>query len=293
MGRRYGGRVLVGLFLAVSVLGSLEAKEVQPAPKPTPPPPAIEAWAMLFQMLDRLRAAVAQHDLTLIHTEDPVASSAISTLIGQVANSWTANAAAQKIAWTALVRDISVLHAAADAAQEEACVELLKRVEDEFQKLWEDSDPAILAAAHQYAERYTCPMHSDVVGSKNDTCAKCGMALEQLVVLVPSDTDLATQHAVRATITTDAPLQPGKPVHGVLHLRRGENEPVTLPELIETHTRKIHLLIVDGSLTDYHHEHPQPTAAARGLCVRVYAEEAGTLSGLGGPAPDAARTSGV
>jgi hypothetical protein len=82
-------------------------------------------------------------------------------------------------------------------------------------------------------------------------------------VLVPSDAfagGLATQHAVRATITTDAPLAPGKPAHAVLHLRRGENEPVTLAELIETHTRKIHLLIVDGSLTDYHHEHPQPTA---------------------------------
>ena len=218
---------------------------------------------MLFQMMDRLRVAVAQRDLILVHIEDPVASTAVSTLLGQVVNSWTPNAAAKKIAWTVFVRDISALHTAADAAQEEACVELLKRVEDEFQKLQEDSDPAVLKAAHQYAERYTCPMHSDVVGAKDDTCGKCGMTLDQLVVLLPSDAiagGLAMQHAVRATITTDAPLQPGKPAHAVLHLRRGENEPVTLAELIEAHTRKIHLLIVDGSLTDYHHEHPQPTA---------------------------------
>ena len=29
--------------------------------------------------------------------------------------------------------------------------------------------------------------------------------------------------------------------------------------LIEAHTKKIHLLIVESSLTDYHHEHPEPT----------------------------------
>ena len=156
------------------------------------------------------------------------------------------------------MRDISALHTAADAAQAEACVELFRRVEDEFQELEKEADPAVLKAAHQYAERYTCPMHAEVIGGKDDTCGKCGMSLDQLVVLVPSDA--TALHAVRATITTDAPLEVGKPAHAVLHLRRADNEPVTPAELIETHTRKIHLLVVDGSLTDYHHEHPQPAA---------------------------------
>ncbi|MEO5718690.1 MAG: hypothetical protein ABIR29_08990 [Chthoniobacterales bacterium] len=221
------------------------------------PPAAVESWAMLLQMMDRLRSAVAQHDLTLIHLEDPVASTAVSTLLGQLENPPAPAAAARKIAWTVFVRDISALHTAADAAQAEACVILFQRVEDEFQKLEKDSDPAVLKAAHEYAERTTCPMHADVIGGKDDICGKCGMTLDQLVVLVPSDA--ATQHAVTATITTDAPLEAGKPAHAILHLRRGDNEPVTLAELIETHTRKIHLLVVDGSLTDYHHEHPQPT----------------------------------
>ena len=34
---------------------------------------------------------------------------------------------------------------------------------------------------------------------------------------------------------------------------------MTLGDLIEVHTQKIHLLINDASLTDYHHEHPKPT----------------------------------
>ncbi len=250
-------RLWFAFWLLAATLGSLNAKEVQPGSKPASPPAAVGSWAMLFQMMDRLRASVTQRDLTLIHLEDPVASTAVWTLLGHLESSSAPNAAAQKIAWTVFVRDISALHTAADAAQAGACVELLKRVEDEFQELEKKADPTVLKAAHQYAERYTCPMHADVIGAKDDTCGKCGMTLDQLVVLVPSDA--AMQHAVRATITTDAPLEPGKPAHAVLHLRRGDNEPVTPAELIETHARKIHLLIVDGSLTDYHHEHPEPT----------------------------------
>jgi hypothetical protein len=212
---------------------------------------------MLFQMMDRLQNAVGRRDLTLIHIEDPVASTAVSTLIDQLTDSGKATAAAQKIAWTIFVREISALHTAADAAQPEACVDLFRRVQNEFQQLQSDADPALLKAAHQYAERYTCPMHPEVVGGKGDTCGKCGMALDQLVVLVASEA--AAQHAVRATITTDRPLEAGKPARAILHLRRDDNEPVTPAELVETHTRKIHLLVIDGSLTDYHHEHPQPT----------------------------------
>src|SRR6185436_10030394 len=42
-------------------------------------------------------------------------------------------------------------------------------------------------------------------------------------------------------------------------LQKANGEPVLLADLIETHTKKIHLLIIDASLTDYHHEHPRPT----------------------------------
>jgi hypothetical protein len=42
-------------------------------------------------------------------------------------------------------------------------------------------------------------------------------------------------------------------------LQTANGKPVLLPDLIEAHTKKIHLLIIDSSLTDYHHEHPEPT----------------------------------
>jgi hypothetical protein len=252
-----------GAVFALWVLSSVDAKEAQPEPMAAPAP-AVEAWAMLFQMMDRLHSTVAQGELSLVHKEDPVASAAVSALLLELGKSSAPDIGARKIAWIGFVRDISALHTAADAAREDVCLALMKKMDTEFQQLQQRAAPALLKAAHQYAERFTCPMHPDVVGSKDDTCPKCGMLLDQPVVLLPSGpigAILMAQNALHATISTDAPLEPGKPTHAMLHLRRGVENPVTPAELIETHTQKIHLLIIDGSLTDYHHVHPQPTSA--------------------------------
>ena len=251
----------LALFL-LTLASSSQSAEPSPVTPTSTPAPAVEAWATLFQMMDRLRTAVAKWDLNLIDPEDPIASASVSTLLAEVSESSTPQSSAQRVDWIVFVRDISALHTAADAAQPEACVALLERLNNEFQKLQASADPAVLKAAQQYAERFTCPMHPDVIGARNDLCAKCGMPLDQAVVILPSrlgGSNLVAPQTVHATINTDAPLAPGKLVRAILHLRRAHDEPVTLAELIETHTRKIHLLIVDQSLIDYHHEHPQPT----------------------------------
>src|SRR4029078_12308753 len=64
---------------------------------------------------------------------------------------------------------------------------------------------------------------------------------------------------VRASISTAEPLTVGKPAGALLQLQRPNGEPVTPNDLSETHPNKIHLLIIDSSLTDYHHEQPIPT----------------------------------
>lgn len=38
-----------------------------------------------------------------------------------------------------------------------------------------------------------------------------------------------------------------------------DDKPITLSDLKEAHTKKVHLLIIDDSLTDYHHIHPEAT----------------------------------
>lgn len=44
-----------------------------------------------------------------------------------------------------------------------------------------------------------------------------------------------------------------------LSLRTLSGRPISFGEIAITHTERIHLLVVDESLNDYHHVHPQPT----------------------------------
>ena len=48
----------------------------------------------------------------------------------------------------------------------------------------------------------------------------------------------------------------GKVASTVVRLTGPDGKPVTLDDLEVAHTEKLHLLIVDETLTDYHHEHP-------------------------------------
>jgi Heavy metal binding domain len=215
---------------------------------------------MLFQMMGRLHSAVAKGELTLIDPEDPVASAAVSSILNDLAKKPTPQSGLLKVQWIHFVRGISAMHTASDAGKADVAAALMKQVETEFGALQKTADPEVLKAAHKLAGRFTCPMHPDVIGGKDESCPKCGMPLDQPVVIMPSHLAMGTgQHTVVATISTDAPLEPGKLAHATLHLRRTTDHPVTLDQLIEVHTKKIHLLIVDQSLIDYHHEHPQPT----------------------------------
>jgi hypothetical protein len=51
-------------------------------------------------------------------------------------------------------------------------------------------------------------------------------------------------------------LTPGMETSMTLTVTGPEGKPVTLEDLVEAHTKKIHLLAVDPGLTDYHHIHP-------------------------------------
>ena len=106
------------------------------------------------------------------------------------------------------------------------------------------------------AAKYICPMKCE--GSASDKpgkCPKCGMALK-----AAGGHGHATEPTIKAVITTQAPLQVGQKAEAILRLTKKDGSPVLLTDLLDAHTKKIHLLINDPSLTDYHHEHPVPTA---------------------------------
>ena len=68
-------------------------------------------------------------------------------------------------------------------------------------------------------------------------------------------------HSVSAT-TVRSEILPvenrvaGKSVPTVIRLTSADGKPLSLEQLEVAHTEKIHLLVVDQSLTDYHHLHP-------------------------------------
>ena len=104
---------------------------------------------------------------------------------------------------------------------------------------------------------WSCPMHPELMKTAAGNCPMCSMPLEPIYVTQPQ---LTQSPIIGAEIVVDRPLEVGK--RADLRIRLfflDDSQPVSLSDLEETHTRKIHLLISDISETDYHHEHPEPT----------------------------------
>jgi hypothetical protein len=68
---------------------------------------------------------------------------------------------------------------------------------------------------------------------------------------------------------------PGGRNRFLLRLATSTGKPVGPAELLEVHTKKLHLLIVDPSLHDYQHVHPEPTATM-GEWSFAFAPQSGT-----------------
>ena len=66
----------------------------------------------------------------------------------------------------------------------------------------------------------------------------------------------AAQATVRSEILPVADRTAGKSVATVIRLTTSSGKPVTMDQMEVAHTEKIHLLVIDQSLTDYQHLHP-------------------------------------
>jgi len=105
---------------------------------------------------------------------------------------------------------------------------------------------------------WSCPMHSELIESASGTCPVCGMPLEPIYVTQPQ---LSIDPIIRAAIFPKTPLEVGRKADLRLRLVfNKDGHPVQLSDLEEAHTRKIHLLIIDTTETDYQHEHPEPVS---------------------------------
>lgn len=65
----------------------------------------------------------------------------------------------------------------------------------------------------------------------------------------------STQQA-QAELVSASPIRPGEPATLALRLIDGNGNPLSPDQLTTTFTEKLHTMVVDSSLTDYHHLHP-------------------------------------
>jgi hypothetical protein len=233
----------------------LAAAAVPLAAQPAGETVEVHSLAMLAQVSANLDECVGAGDLAAVHYQDMVLYPALGQLF-KIAGA--PERAELNPAVRTLARAVSDLHAAADAFDLEGTRARLAAVRAAFEAVRSHFDARTLAAAAALADRFTCPMHPDVMGPRGQTCGKCGMALDQRARLLP----FGVAHTgvfpriVQAAIRTEEPLAVGREARGVLKLTSMGLDPLKLVDLREVHTKKIHLLIVDDSLTDYHHEHP-------------------------------------
>ncbi len=68
---------------------------------------------------------------------------------------------------------------------------------------------------------------------------------------------MATKNTVKLTLEPAVALEAGKTTQVTLKLNAvADDKPLTFDDLKEAHTKKLHLLVVDPTLSDYHHIHP-------------------------------------
>jgi hypothetical protein len=82
------------------------------------------------------------------------------------------------------------------------------------------------------------------------------------------------QSPVAMTIAVAAPPVAGQPVEAVLTLMTYGNKPIGPTDLAISNAKRLHLLIVDPTLTDYQHVHPVP-AGAPGAWAFTFTPRAG------------------
>lgn len=71
--------------------------------------------------------------------------------------------------------------------------------------------------------------------------------------------DMAEHQSIRMILSPQADVAAGQTLPVLAKLQYADGHPVLPSDLREMHTQKFHLLVIDPSLSDYHHIHPTPT----------------------------------
>jgi hypothetical protein len=262
MVKALSGRLVVSCLLAAPA--AAQEEEGPPPPPPTEQEiasvpldaPDVKALAVLVQSQTSIEESVGSGELGQVHNEDMFLYAALGVLRTAAAQAGREHVVS---ALQGAARAVADVHEAADAFDRALAKTRLEPLARAFQMVYDFHEPVRVIAARRVADSYTCAMHPDIVGKHGATCGKCAMALDvpSRIRLQPS-TSTTLPRMVYARIRPDRTLAAGEAVSATLTLQSRIEQPIQVFELREVHTKKIHLLIIDESLTDYHHEHPVP-----------------------------------
>lgn len=69
---------------------------------------------------------------------------------------------------------------------------------------------------------------------------------------------IAAKSPIEMTLRSDESPARGRPLNFTLTMRTASGKPIGPADLLVAHTRKLHLMVVDPTLNDYQHLHPEP-----------------------------------
>jgi hypothetical protein len=87
---------------------------------------------------------------------------------------------------------------------------------------------------------------------------------------------VAARSPVALTLASSGPPRQNQETHFTLTLRTASGKPIAPEDLLVAHTRKLHLMVVDPTLQDYQHIHPEPGRHAGEWVFAVTPNRAGT-----------------
>ncbi len=215
------------------------------------PRTAPEAWNVLRLATANVERLLYENRLGEINDQLSLCTPSLRALPDLAAPTRRSAVAEQTVRGSVALGSLAQASMAGDRPTSESAFASLRSILD---KMSADFDSPTV-----HADIFFCPMHPDFLSADRTTpCALCGMALMprripySFVYVPPGEPSLLL------TATPNHPLAAGQPAHVTIRLRKRDGSPVLPSELTVTHTRPIHLLIVDPTLEDYHHEHPVP-----------------------------------
>jgi hypothetical protein len=241
------------VILALLALAAIPVRAHDPLNDLPPPTSAPEAWNVINQSLDNVGKCLDTNQLKEIVAHVSNCSPAIRVL----------QAEAKRRGDAALVAQLEKLYYSGDAI-----VTAIRQADGAVEKgraALAAHGAAVKGVATKYppevlaAQVYNCPMHPlERSVDPKVPCPKCSMKLIRRRIPASTTYEKPGEPSMKLTATPDQPLAVGQQVTVTVMLTKNDGTPVTRRDLLTMHTEKIHLLIVDAGLSDYHHEHPTP-----------------------------------